>query len=226
MPTHGFPPARERRFQIGGINRAEALRPTISLLLLQLDHPRPAIRPRKTLERALHQRRHHRGRRFLPADVAHGDVEQALAVARRLDRDLHLAVEAVLFLHVVGRHRTPERIVERAVPAGPAPEAAAPAEVAEARRIRRVGRRERRVDHLGRHIDGRETHRHLQCRRLRRLVEAEAGHLAAHQVLVALQFERVVLRRRRFEGVALVGQLGRPLVECGDVAADRGRAAA
>jgi hypothetical protein len=41
-----------------------------------------------------------------------------------------------------------------------------------------------------------------------------------------LQLERVVLGRWRLEGIALVGNLRRPLVESGDVTADRRRAAA
>ena len=131
------------------------------------------------------------------------------------------AVVAVFFLHVIGRHRTPERIVERAVPA--APVAPAPAHVGEAGRV--VRRREGRVQHLRGHVDGREAHRYLQRGRLRRLVEAEAGELGAHEVFVALQLQRVVLRRRRLERIALVGQLGGPLVEGGDVTADRRRAA-
>jgi hypothetical protein len=53
-------------------------------------------------------------------------------------------------------------------------------------------------------------------------MEAQASQLAAHQVLVALQFQRIVLRRRRLEGIALLGQLRRPLVEGGDIAADGG----
>jgi hypothetical protein len=73
-------------------------------------------------------------------------------------------------------------------------QAPAPSHIGEAGRVHRF---ERRVDDLRGHVDRGEAHRHLQRRRLLRLVEAEAGELGAHEVLVALQLQRVVLRRRR-----------------------------
>ena len=156
----------------------------------------------------------------------HRHIEQTLAVGRGLDRHLYLALVIMAHRLRIHRHAIPERIIERAVKAAKMTPAA-PRRTVERMHVPKaraaVKMRVHRLEHAHRHIGRRKTHGHRQ--RGRRtgagLTKAQPPQFPAHHVVIAAQFERVILGRRRLEHIALVRQVRRPLVECGDIATNR-----